>query len=303
VLYAMKRGAAAVILVDPTLPRMPRLTTGVTQNLYQRLEAEAPVTRVEGIPVVVVSPSAADRLLAPFGIVTSQIYGGLVSGVAAGTIALSAAWIPTDSEHAQRSIARDLPTRATVSVPLAHQRAHVQSIVAESVAPDSGPRVVVWAVTRSSSAGGREPVDAMLAAARAIGPRGGPFIFVAFDPSVDPTANARVVAELLATRKLGVFIVLDDLVGSALTFRTPFGDLVPAFDRYAEKAGVPHATTRGTVSRSSELWTWPGIAPFIDEKSIVVSGNGRSGDLRAAAAALIAYVAGRVALGAEELPR
>ena len=299
----IKRGAAAVILVDPFLSRMPRLTTGITQNLYQRMEAESPVTRVAGVPVVVISAAAGDRLLRPYGIVPTDIYVGLVSSAAAGTIVVTSAWIPTDSEFADRSIARDLPARARVEVQLARVQAHVRSVLAESSAPASTPRIVVWAVVHPSSVGDREPVEAMAAAARAIGPRGGPIVFVASDPSVDPTGNARMIADVLRTRKIGFLIVLDDLVGNALSFRTPFGDLVPAFDHYADEAGVPHAVTRGTVRRSSELWTWPGIAPFIAERSVVVSGVGGGGDLRAAAAALIAYIAGRSALGAEELPR
>jgi hypothetical protein len=299
---AIKRGAAAVILVDPVLPRLPRVTTGVTQNLYQRVEAQSPVVNVSGVPVVVVSPTAADRLLKPFGIATTDLYLGLGSAAAPGTIAATTAWIASDSEFAEHSIARDLSTLARVEVPVARGAAHVRTVIAESASSSTAPRIVVWAVLHPSSVGDREPVEALAAAARVIGPRGGPFVFVAFDPSVDATGNARMVADALGTRKLALFIALDDLVGTALSFRTPFGDLIPAFDRYADRAGVPHVVTRSTVSRTSELWTWPGIAPFIEEKSIVVTGDGRAGDLRAAAAALIGYIGGRAALGAEELP-
>lgn len=300
---AIKRGAAAVILVDPLLQTFPRLTTGIRQNPYQRIESEAPVEKVAGVPVIVVSAAAADQLLKPFALDVSALYVNLSSAAIQGTIAVANAWIPSDSDFAGHSIARELPTRAQVAVPLARVQAHVRSVIAESAAPANAARIVVWAVVHPSSAGDREPIEAVAAAARAVGTRSVPLVFVAFDPSVDATGNARMVAERLGDRKLGLFIVLDDLVGTALSFRTAFGDLVPAFDRYADKAGVPHLVTRGTVSRTNELWTWPGIAPFIDNKSIIVSGNGRPGDLRSEAAALLGYIAGRAALGAEELPR
>jgi hypothetical protein len=300
---AIKRGAAAVLFVDPTLALLPPVTTGNTQNTYQRIELQSPVTRVSGVPVVAISLAAADKLLAPAGMRASDLYGSMTSGVAPGTVSFTSTWIPSDSDFAERSAARDLGVTARVSVQTARLQAHVRSLVAESDAPASAPRVVVWAVTHPSSAGDREPIEAMAAAARALAGRNVPMIFVAFDPSVDPTGNARMVADILKDRKLALFIVLDDLVGGALQFRTAFGDLVPAFDRYADKAGAPHLVTRGTVRRDSEVWTWPGIAPFIDEKSIIVSGSGGSGDLRSAAAALLGYIAGRLSLGAEELPR
>ena len=302
---ALKRGAVGVIVVDSRLPLFPRLTTGTQVNLYQRVEADSPVQQTDGVPVVVVSAAAADRLLKPFGITPTDIYMELagVQTFTPGAQPVLTPWIASDSEFADRSIARDVAARAVMDVPLARVRAHVRSVMAESDAPASTPRILVWGVTHPTSAGGDEPVSALAAAATAIGPRGGPFVFVAFDPSVDATGNARMVAERLGSRKIGFVIVLDDLVGAALSFRTAFGDLVPAFDHYADEAGVPHLVTRGTVSRASELWTWPGIAPFIDDRSIVVTGDQRTGDLRGAAAALIGYIAGRAALGAEELPR
>jgi len=300
---AIKRGAAAVLFVDPSLPLLPRVTTGSSQNTYQRIELQSPITRVSGVPVIVLSPQAADRLLATSGLRTSEIYGSLTSAAAPGTISVSNMWLATDSPYAETSIARDLGVRAQITVHTERVSAHVRSFVAESDAPASAKRIVVWAVTHASTAGDREPVEAMLAAARALAGRSVPMVFVAFDPSVDANGNARMVADALRDRKVGMIIVLDDLVGEALVFRTPFGDLVPAFDRYADKAAAPHRVTRSTVARDSELWTWPGIAPFIDEKTMIVTGSGGDGDLRGAAAALLGYIAGRAALGAEELPR
>jgi ABC-type dipeptide/oligopeptide/nickel transport system permease subunit len=303
---ALKRGAVGVIVIDSRLSAFPRVSLGVQQNPYQRLEQELPVQQVSGAPVVILSTSAADKLLRPHGVVPSEIYAKLMSvqTFTPGTsgFPVVSPWIASDSEFSVHSIARDLTARAQVDLPLARVRADVRTILAETDAPTTAPRVVVWAVNHDSSAG-RESIDAMLAAARGLRSRAVPFVFVAFDPSVDPTGNARMVADALTGRKLGLFIVLDDLVGDALTFRTPFGDLVPAFDRYAENAGARYVTTRSAVRRDSEAWTWPGIAPFIDNRSIVVSGNGRPGDVRADAAALIGHVAGRLALGAEELSR
>jgi hypothetical protein len=50
-------------------------------------------------------------------------------------------------------------------------------------------------------------------------------------------------------------------------------------------------------------WTWPGAAPYIEDRAIIVTGTGGAGDPRADAAALIGYLAGRRFLGAEELLR
>jgi hypothetical protein len=93
--------------------------------------------------------------------------------------------------------------------------------------------------------------------------------------------------------------VLDQLDGSALKFTTANGELIPALDLYAERAGARHDVTRTTASAA----VVSDIAPLLDVKTVVVSGNGGSGDLRGDAAALVGYLAGRLALGAEELPR
>ena len=298
---AIKRGAAAVILVDPTLPQQPRVSTGIRQNLYQRIEQELPVERVSGVPVIVISSAAADRLLRPAGIVPSQLYAGLGFAAGVGTINLTNAWLASDSEFATHSLARDVAMRATVEVPLANVQAHVRTVVAESAAPSDAPRIVIWAVTHATTRGDTEPLDVLARVANAMRGREAPVVLVAFDPSVDASGNARMVAELLKGRSLGLFIVLDDLSGSRLSFRTPFGDLIPAFDHYADLAGAPHVITRTTVNPNQETWVWPGIAPFIESKAVLVTAAGE-GDVRSDAAAMIGYVIGRRALDAEELP-
>jgi hypothetical protein len=134
-----------------------------------------------------------------------------------------------------------------------------------------------------------------------LAPRGLPFLFVDFDPSVDAGENALAVKDALAGRRIALMFVLDALDGSALRFTTPFGELVPAIDHYADQSGARYAVTRAT--ESIQTWSWPGIRPFVYAKAILITGNGGAGDLRRDAAALIGYVAGRYALGAEELPR
>jgi hypothetical protein len=124
---------------------------------------------------------------------------------------------------------------------------------------------------------------------------------VLFDPAVDASTNARDVAAVLASRHVSLFLVIDALDGTALRFTTPFGDLIPALDRYAEISGAAFVSTRATASQSN--WTWPGAAPYIEDRAVLITGTGGAGDPRPDAAALIGYIAGRRALGAEEMPK
>ena len=48
-------------------------------------------------------------------------------------------------------------------------------------------------------------------------------------------------------------------------------------------------------------WKWPGSGAYADTRAVLVQGAGAAGDLRSDAAALLGYLAGRRALGAEEL--
>lgn len=289
---ALKRGAAGVLFVDPTLPQLPRAQTNRATNPYLRLMANSPVRTVVGRPVVVLSLSAADRLLAPAGIAPSEDYASLESR-----------FIPTDGERATRSVARALDMDARIDVPTELSRAHVRSTVAEVPGADADvARVMIWAITQGGT--GPEPTTDVLAAlARSLASRRVPIVLVAFDPRIDPEGNARGVAQRLAGERVGLIIVLDDLAGDALTFTSPFGDLLPAIDTYANKAGARHVPTRTTLSRLTEPWSWPGVNSFSHTKTMLVSGNGEHGDLRPDAAALAGYLAGRLALHAEELPR
>ena len=94
-------------------------------------------------------------------------------------------------------------------------------------------------------------------------------------------------------------VVLDELQGSALKFVTPYGDLIPALDLYADKANARHEVTRTTEL----IGALSGVAPFVDLKTVVIKGSGTAGDLGPDAAALIGYLAGRQGARAEELPR
>jgi peptide/nickel transport system permease protein len=281
---AIKRGAAAVLFVDPDLSRYQESfdsRLGYPVSPYSRLEGLSPPSTTSGVPVVLLSAEAADRLVGPLELGLSRYF-------------------PLDepnSDH-RRSAARATGVTARVDVPLTRQTAVVTSLVGEvgGVAADAG-RVLVWAVREPGSAGtGRDVVAAL---ARTLNIRRAPFIFVDFDPSVDAHANARGIIDVLKDRRISLVVVLDKLEGGALRFTTPHGDLIPAFDLYAEKAGARHEVTRTTAPITS----LSGVAPLVEVKTVLVSGDGGAGDLRADAAALLGYLAGRLALGAEELPR
>ncbi|HEU5288441.1 MAG TPA: ABC transporter permease subunit, partial [Candidatus Limnocylindria bacterium] len=109
---ALRRGAAGVLFVDPALPQLPRVQTSRSTNLYLRLMANSPIQTVVGRPVIVLSLSAADRLLAPAGIAPSEDYAALESRM-----------IPTDGERATRSVARALDMNARIDVPTELSRA------------------------------------------------------------------------------------------------------------------------------------------------------------------------------------
>jgi len=116
---------------------------------------------------------------------------------------------------------------------------------------------------------------------------------------VDPRANAQAVSQVLGPRRIDLVVVIDELDGDALRFTTANGDLIPAFDLYADKADARHVTTTATAP----IGELTNVVPFIDQPTVVVTGSGGASDLRPDAAALIGYLAGRLALGAEELRR
>lgn len=295
---AIKHGAAAVIFVDPDLTNYTEQidqgsgigTAGA--NPYIRFQGQLPPASTSGVPVVVVDPGVASTLVGSTGLNLSELFK---------FDPLRRIFVFDDykGEQYKRSIARDLGVTARVEVPLSRQRALVTSYIGEvgGVHGDSG-RVLVWR-ERKPDESSSPTRDVLAALARSFADRRVPFIFVDFDPSVDARVNAKTVADVLKDRRIALVVVLDRLDGSALRFTTAHGDLIPALDLYAEKASARHEVTRSTASAA----TASDLSPLLEHKTVVVSGNGGSGDLRADAAALIGYLAGRLALGAEELPR
>jgi hypothetical protein len=280
----IKRGAAAVIFVDPALAYYTDVplpyTIGLGRvgggpNPYLGLERDDPATDVSGVPVIVLDPSAAAALAAPLGIELSPFLD----------------YDEPDATY-ERSVARDLGVTARVEVPLRRETASIASYVGEIPAAAGASSVLLWS-RRTSEA----QADVLSAIAMSLGRRSVPFTFVDFDPALDPVGNAKVVTDVLKERPISLVIVLDRLEGKALQFKTVHGDLIPAFDLYAEKAGTRY---RRTV-QTAQLGEWIGIAPIPEIRTMLVQGDGGSGDVRGDAAALIGYLAGRLALGAEEL--
>lgn len=289
---AIERGAAGVVFIDPALWLYNDLTSseatyGLGQleggaNPYLRAERETPPTAAGGVPVVILGDRTGRQLLEQFGIDITPL-------------------LSYDTREAGRyatSMAQDLGTEARIEVPVERRVASATSYVGEvrGLAPDL-PRIVVWAPRSAEST---RPTSVVLAAlARTLGDRQLPFVFVDFDPGIDAATSARVIRQAMGDREIALVVVLDKLDGSALRFITPYGELVPVFDRYADAAGAAHQVTRETA-RPDEL---AGVAPFPLVKTVVLRATGEAGDPRADAAAVIGYLAGRLALGAPELPR
>jgi peptide/nickel transport system permease protein len=288
---AIKRGAAAVIFVDPALWLYNDLPATVSYGLgeleggnnpYLRAEQQHPPMASVGVPVVVLGDVAARQLAEPLGIDLSSL-------------------LHVD-ERADarfgRSASRDLHTTARVQVPLQRQTATVTSHVAEVAnVPDSVGRVVVWSIVRPAAA--HPSTDVVAALGRSLAQRRVPFVFVEFDPAIDPQANARAVGDVLKGRRIALLLVLDRLDGPSLRITTPYGDLIPALDLYAVEAVTQHEWTLETA-RPAAI---DEVAPFADVKTVVVTGTRGEGDRRGDAAAFVAYLAGRLALGAEEVPK
>ena len=293
IVNAMKRGAVAVVLVDPTLPAMPRISSASRANIYERLAAESPIATIDAPPVVVLGLPAADRLLAPVGMRPSTVYAGL-----------EGMYISTGSEYAKRSAARALGVSATVDVPIAPASAHPRSILGEVGGAAVAGRIVVWGVTRGTDASSADVRDVLATLARELAARRSPFVFVAFDPTVDEAGNAAQLRARLGDERIALIVVLDKIRGDRFKLTTAMGQYVPALDLYADKAGARHEVTRTTVAQSDTSGVvWPGIRPFADVPSVVVNGAGPDGDLRSDIASWLGYMAGRIAVGAEEAPR
>jgi peptide/nickel transport system permease protein len=297
---ALKRGAVAVLYIDPLLPTLPVTTFGGGGriNPYRRLAETTPLQRPEGPPVVVLSVRAAERLLAPLGVSPTAIQGRISTRAVPN--AGPGAVIRFDDPLGQTSLARDLGVRAHVEVPIARVTATPKSLV--GVTPGETVRVLIWVVMPATRGTSRPATDALAAMVRSLAGRTGVGLaVVAFDRSVDALGNARAVADLLGRTRWDTIVVLDDLEGERLRFDTIYGDLIPMFDHYASRSGAVAVITRGISS--PEQWSWPGMEAFPRSRATIVRATGEKGDVRGDVAALLGYIAGRDALGAPELRR
>ena len=295
---ALKRGAVAVVYIDPFLPTFPVTTfRGSAINPYRRLGETLPLERPNGPPVFVLSLRAAERLLAPLGVSPTATWDAI--GVTSSGPTLSQKIIQSDDPISRKSLARDLGTRAHVDLQILRVTATPRSLV--GLTPGESARVLIWAVMPATRGSSRPATDALAAFIRSLAGRTGAGIaIVAFDRTADPIGNARAIAEVLGRTRWDTIVVLDDLEGDRLRFETIYGDLIPMFDEYAGRAGARAAITRG--SASSDL-SWPGMEAFPKSRAMVVRATGTAGDVRPDVAALLGYIAGRDALGAPELRR
>jgi ABC-type dipeptide/oligopeptide/nickel transport system permease subunit len=278
---AVKRGAVGIIIVDrfvgaPGSSLDPRSVSAL--NAYVAIEELFPPSSISGVPVTVIDPDTARRLIGSVGPDINQLTGYDVAGKT---------W--------DRSFSRDLGVSARIAVPLREDVSSVATTVAEvsGFAAETG-RVVVWADHRlGTTVSEANRRDVLASLARFAAARHAPFIFVDFDLRADALA----VREFLASRRILVVVILDQLEGGVLYFITANGDLIPAFDLYAEKAGTRFETTRRTFSVSQVG------SPVPDLKTVVIGSSGAGSSARADAIALTGYLAGRLVLGAPELGR
>ncbi|MEO8631969.1 MAG: ABC transporter permease subunit [Chloroflexota bacterium] len=296
---ALKRGARAVLYIDPFLPTFPLTATNVGRiNPYKRLGESTPIERSDRPPVIVLSLSAAERILGPLGVSPKGIWDRLAHSAVVGAPVTQTGIVESDDPIWRQTLARDLGVTAHLELPVERVKATPRSLVGTT---GDAPRVLVWAVTPGTRLSSRPALDALAATIRALADRTGEEVaFVVFDRSADPLGNARQVADLLGRTRWDLIVVIDDLEGERLRFNTISADLIPAFDEYAQRSGARAQLTRASVG---DDFTWPGIQAFPKSRSVLVTGTGGAGDLRADAAALLGYIAARDALGAPELRR
>jgi hypothetical protein len=297
---ALKRGAVAVLYIDPTLPTLPITTfRGNLINPYRRLGETVPLQRPDGPPVIVLSLRMGERLLGPLGVSPTAIWDGMgLNTINSPTFGQKL--LQRDDPISQRSLARDLGARAHIDLPVARVTATTQSLV--GVTPGEPSRVLIWAVMPATRGSSRPATDALAAFVRSLAGRtGAGLAIVAFDRRADTIGNARAIADLLGRTRWDTILVLDDLEGERLRFDTIYGDLIPMFDEYASRSGARAAITRG--ASNPESWSWPGMEAFPRSRATIVRAIGETGDVRPDLAALLGYVAGRDALAAPELRR
>ena len=292
---ALKRGAVAVVYIDPFLPTYPLTALrGNAINPYRRLAETLPLERPNGPPVFVLSLRVAERLLAPLGVSPTTTWDAIGTPSPIGQKI-----IQSDDPISRTSRARDLGRRAHVDLQVARVNTTATSLV--GLTEGDTARVLIWAVMPATRGSSRPATDALAAFIRSLAGRTGlGLAIVAFDRRADPIGNARAIAELLGRTRWDTIVVLDDLEGDRLRFETIYGDLIPMFDEYASRSGARAAITRGSAGSD---WSWPGMEAFPRSRATVVRATGNEGDVRPDVAGLLGYIAGRDALGAPELRR
>jgi len=291
---ALKRGAAAVLWVDPTRDQI--IARG-QPDPYRRLETDDPITKIAGQPVFLVSPAVADQLLAPISIRATDILRAQAQGDVSATDG--------------RSIAQELPERAHVELPIAAVSSASHSLVALTPASAGTHRLVIWAVAPSAATGSRSAADVLSALVRALAGRDAPpLAFVLFDPRGDPAANAKAVRAVLGSTPIDDVVAIESLGGTSLRFSTVYADLVPAIDDYAERVGARAARTARVLDPAApatgDLMRSAGLTPFTDDHWLLISGQGPvtdDGGLREDAAAVVGYIVARYGEHAAELVR
>lgn len=291
---ALVRGAVGILLVDAN--RSQLMARG-QPDPFARLVKDDPLTSQTGVPIFLLTPAAADRILGPAGISASAILRGQLQG-------------ETDRTRGA-SMARDLASRAHLELPIGPVTETSRSLVALTPGSAGSHRLVIWAVAPSLATGSRSAADALVAVVRSLGGQARPALaFVVFDPRGDPLANAIAVRATLGSAVIDDVLAIESLGGPALRFSTTYGDLVPAVDAYAAAVGASAARTAAALSpgaaETGDLMQAAGLSVFTQEHWVLVSGQGPvtdSNDLRADAAAVIAYAIGRYARQAPELVR
>lgn len=290
----LKRGAAAILWVDASRERV----VGRGQpDPYRRLIADDPLHSATGVPIFVLTPEAADRILAPVGISATVILRTQLQG-------------STDATQG-RSMARELPERAHIELPIASVTAESHSFVALTPAAAGVHRLVIWAVAPSLSTSSRSAGDALSALVRAFDGRTlPPLAFIVFDPRGDAAANAKAVRATLGSTVIDDVVAIESLGGPRIRFATIYADLIPAFDEYAAQVHAPALRTAAALSpdapETGDLMNAAGLSAFAGTHWILLSGQGPvndANDLRADAAALLAYAITRYAERAPELVR
>jgi len=298
---ALKRGAAAVLYIDPLLPTMPLATVaGNRVNPYRRLAQILPVERPAGPPVIVLSLPVGERLLAPLGVSPTRIWESLGTYTVLGSLSGSKV-VDNDAPITRTTLARDLGVLAHIELPVARVSETLRNLVART--SDDDPGVLIWALMPATRGSSGPAFDALAAVVRILKERqSAAFTIVAFDRRFDALGNARAIATALGKNSWDLIVVLDDLEGERLRFDTVYGDLIPMFDLYAARAGARAAITR-SITMPVDEWTWPGREAFPKSRAMIVRATGAAGDVRPDVAALLGYIAGRDALGAPELHR